>query len=409
MKMKTQMSKEERRPVIMIGVMLVLLMFIANAGAIGLGVVPSRLSVTDALRGEEYEHMIIVHNTDVMTTTFRPYAEGELSNWISYYDEEEGNELTKVTVPGKNSTRILLKFKIPVDAPSGNYNSTVYVENVPGSASSSGVGAQMLIRMPVDVTILVTGKQILTGVVNGITLQDIEIDYPLRIKTMFRNTGNVVAKPVIAVNINKDGAVVHSFSKAEKAVKPRTMKEIPVEWDTKGQAVGDYLANVTVSLAGNVLYERELPFKVLEKGTLTRKGVLNTLSYEGEPAVGEMIKTIATFKNTGKIDTNAKFTGEVHRNGKLIETIESDEFEVPVRETTTLTSYLKLDKPGNYRITGYAVYEGKKTDSKELLLEVPGMEEKKGLPAIGVVGALIAFFCAVLILSRRKEGKKWKK
>jgi hypothetical protein len=188
------------------------------------------------------------------------------------------------------------------------------------------------------------------------------------------------------------------------------MEEIPVEWDTKGQVVGnDYLANVTVSLAGNVLYERELPFKVLEKGTLTRKGVLSTLSYEGEPAVGEMIKTIATFKNTGKIDTNAKFTGEVHRNGKLIETIESDEFEVPVREMTALTSYLKLDKPGNYRITGYAVYEGKKTDSKELLLEVPGMEEKKGLPAIGVVGALIAIFCTVLILSRRKEGKKWKK
>ncbi len=408
MKMKTQMSKEERRPIIIIGVMLVLLMFIANAGAIGLGVVPSRLSVTDALRGEEYEQVIIVHNTDVMTTTFRPYAEGELSNWISYYDEE-GNELTNITIAGKNSTRILLKFKIPVDAPSGNYNSTVYVENVPGSAAHGGVGAQMLIRMPVDVTIVVTGKQILTGVVNGITLQDTEIEYPLRIKTMFRNTGNVVATPVIAVTISKDGAVIDKSSKAEKAVKPRTMEEIPVEWDTKGQAVGDYLADVKVSLDGNVLYEREQPFKVLEKGTLTRKGVLATLSYEGEPAVGEMIKTIATFKNTGKIDTNAKFTGEVHRNGKLIETIESDEFEVPVRETTTLTSYLKLDKPGNYRITGYAVYEGKKTDSKELQLEVQGVEEKKGLPAIGVVGALIAFFCAVLILSRRKEVKKWKK
>lgn len=393
-----------RRPGIMIGVMLVLLlMFIANAGAIGLGVVPSRVLITDALRGEEYEHVIIVHNTDEMTTTFRPYAEGELSNWISYYDDE-GDELTNITVPGKNSTRILLKFKIPVDAPSGNYNSTVYVENVPASASSSGVGAQMLIRMPVDVTILVTGKQILTGVVNGITLQDIEIEYPLRIKTMFRNTGNVVAKPVIAVNISKDGAVIDKFSKADKAVKPHILEEIPVEWDTKGEAVGDYLANVRVSLDGNVLYEREQPFKVLEKGTLTREGILSTLSYEGEPAVGEMIKTIATFKNTGKIDTNAKFTGEVHRNGKLIETIESDEFEVPVKETTTLTSYLKLDKPGSYRITGYAVYEGKKTDSKELQLEVQGTEEKKGLPAIGVVGALIAIFCALLILSMRKDG-----
>lgn len=401
--------RKKIRTVIVIGLMLVVL--ISNAGAIGLGVVPSELSIADALRGEEYEQTIIVHNTDVMTTTFRPYATGEISNWISYYDEE-GNELTKITIPGKESAKILIKFKIPDDAASGNYNSTVYVENVPEAAAGEGVGAQMLIRMPVDITILVTGEQILKGVVQGVTLMDTETEYPLRIKVLFRNTGNVVAKPAIDVEIKKEGTAIQSFSSSDKAVKPHAMEEISVEWDTKEQAVGDYVSDVAISLDGNVLYEREIPFKILERGTLTRKGILSNLSCEGEPVVGEMIKVLATFENTGKIETKAKFTGEVHRDGKLVDVIESEELEVPVRKTDTLTSYFKLGNPGNYNISGYAIYEGKKTDTKEILLKVPGEEGEKeketvafplirmNVIVIGVVGVLLAILIMVLLRKR---------
>lgn len=388
--------------IIIVGLILVLL--ISDAGAVGLGVVPSELSIADALRGEEYEQTINVYNTDVMTTTFKPYATGEIIEWIGFYGEE-GNVLTKITIPGKSSAKVLLRFKIPSDAASGNYTSIVYVENVPGEAAGEGAAAQMLIRMPVDITIGVTGEQILEGIVSGITIRDTEIDYPLRIEVLFQNTGNVVAKPAIDVEISKGGATVQSFTSTDKAVKPNTREIIPVEWDTKGQTIGDYVADVAVSLDGDVLYEREIPFKILERGTLTRKGELTDLSYEGELMIGEMIKVLATFENTGKIDTKAKFTGEVHRNGKLVETIESEELEVPVRKTNTLISYFKLDKTGDYKISGYAIYEGKKTDTKEILLEIPG--ETSPTPIIPivigavVVVALIAIFIVVSLRKRR--------
>lgn len=409
--------RKKMRPLIVIGLILVLL--ISNAEAIGLGVVPSKLSIADALRGEEYEQMIVVHNTDVMTTTFRPYATGEIRGWIEFYDED-GNKLTKVMIPGKDSAKILLKFKIPDDAASGNYNSTVYVENVPGAAAGEGVGAQMLIRMPVDITIRVTGEQILEGAVHGVTLMNTEIEHPLRIEVMFKNTGNVVAKPVINVEIGEEGTVINSFSAADKAVKPHTMEKISVEWNTRGQAVGDYVADVRVSLEGNVLYEREFPFKILEKGELTRKGILSALSYEGEPVSGEIIKVLATFENMGKIETKAKFTGEVHRDGKLIEVIESDELEIPVRKTGTLTSYFKLDEPGDYNISGYAVYEGKKTNTKDILLKVPEEKEEREkekekvaltpitpiVIGMGVAGAITAVLIVVFLRKIRWKCKK---
>ena len=384
---------------------LILVLLISNAGAVGLGVVPSELSIADALRGEEYERTITVYNTDEMTTTFKPYATGEIIDWIGFYDEE-GNVLTKITIPGKSSAKVLLRFKIPSDAASGNYTSIVYVENVPGEAAGEGAAAQMLIRMPVDITIGVTGEQILEGIVSGITIRDTEIDYPLRIEVLFQNTGNVVAKPAIDVEIRKGGATVQSFTSTDKAVKPNTREIIPVEWDTKGQTIGDYVADVAVSLDGDVLYEREIPFKILERGTLTRKGELTDLSYEGELMIGEMIKVLATFENTGKIDTKAKFTGEVHRNGKLVETIESEELEVPVRKTNTLTSYFKLDKPGDYKISGYAIYEGKKTNTKEVLLEIPGEAVAPVVPipiviGVAVIVALTAIFIVVLLRRRR--------
>lgn len=392
--------RKKKRIFIIIGLMLVLL--ISDAGAIGLGVVPPTISIPDALRGEEYEQMITVYNTDVMATTFRPYAEGEISDWFWFYDED-GNELRDITIPGKNSSRILLKFKIPDAVASGNYTSTVYVENVPGAAAGKGVGAQMLIRMPVDIIIWVTGEQILDGVVHGITLTDTEIEHPLRFEVMFKNTGNVVAKPAIAIEISREGTLIHSFASSDKTVKPHTMEKISVGWDTKGQEVGDYVADVAVSLDGNELYEKNIPFKILEKGTLTRKGILSDLSYEGEPVTGEMIKVLATFENTGKIDTKAKFTCEVHRDEKLVDAIESEELEVLVRETGTLTSYFKLDKPGNYNISGYVIYEGKKTNTKSLQLEVPGEDKNSPLtsiPTIGVVGTLIVIFIVVFLLKR---------
>ncbi|MBN1762747.1 MAG: hypothetical protein JW878_06705 [Methanomicrobia archaeon] len=153
---------------------------------------------------------------------------------------------------------------------------------------------------------------------------------------------------------------------------------------------------------------QDLAFDILETGTLTRTGELTDLCCEGEPLIGELMKVLATFKNTGAIDTKAKFSGEVYRNGKLLETIASEELAVPVTETRTLTSYYKFEEPGTYKISGYVIYEGKQTETKEVLFEVPGGAATSAhiplMPTIVGIGLVVALIviCGVVLLRRRR-------
>ncbi|GAJ08829.1 unnamed protein product, partial [marine sediment metagenome] len=220
---------------------------------------------------------------------------------------------------------------------------------------------------PVAVTIFVTGNQILSGVVNGISADDVEVKYPLRIKVQFHNTGNVIATPQITVEIaTQDGTAINHFTSSEFNVKPEKRETILLEWDTTGKEPGDYIANVSVVLGDAIIKQEQLDFAILPTGTLTRSGSLTELIFEGEPGLGILTMIQATFVNTGRIDTKAKFIGDVYHDGTLVDTLQSEELLVAVGNMELLKSYFQPDQPGEYRIEGYVIYEGKRTEEKEI-------------------------------------------
>jgi len=358
------------------------------------------------MRGSEYEKRITIHNTGENDSGFSITAEGECSDWMQFYRMEDRNtEVTNITIPGKDNAKILVKITKPDDAASGEHTSKIGVQNIPIEGMA---GSTMIVRMPVDVTIEVTGTQILTGAVKSITAIDTEVNHPLTVKVEFQNTGNVAAKPVVNVDISRDGTPVDGFTYSEMAVAPTKKEIIPVEWDTTERDSGDYVAKVSVMLGEKVLETKDLPFKLLSVGTLSRQGNLTGIATESEPAIG-MVKILAVFTNTGEIDTKARFTGEVYRDGNLIDTIESNELLVPIRESGTLTSYLKIESPGNYAVKGYVEYEGRTTDTEELSFDVSGAAAKTGedenstnsTPGFGAAGGLSAILILIFALRRR--------
>ena len=389
-----------------IGLLLMVMISSASAAGIGIGVVPSEIEIHDAMRGSEYEKRITIHNTGENDSGFSIAAEGECGDWMQFYRMEDRNtEVTNITIPGKNNAKILVKITIPDDATSGEHTSKIGVQNIPIEGMA---GSTMIVRMPVDVMIEVTGTQILTGAVKSITAIDTEVNHPLTIKVEFQNTGNVVAKPVVNVDISRDGTPVDGFTYSEMAVAPTKKEIIPVEWDTTERNSGDYVAKVSVMLGEKVLETKDLQFKLLPAGTLSRQGNLTSIATESEPTIG-MVKILAVFTNTGEIDTKARFAGEVYRDGNLIDTIESNERLVPIRESGTLTSYLKIESPGNYIIKGHVEYEGRTTDTEELSFDVSGVAAKtdeeanstSSTPGFGAAGGLSAIVILIFALRRR--------
>jgi len=385
----------------------------ANAG-IGLGISPASITISDAFKGGTYERTITVFNTGDETGTFELTAEGECADWISFYKPEEPNTpITEVTIPRKGKAKVLVKFDIPADIANANYTATIYAQSIPEGGGGEGAVAHAVIRIPSKVLIQVTGTQILKGSVKSITAADTEVGYPLKIKVEFQNEGNVIAKPEIAVGITKNGEPVDSFVHDETGIKPDMTDTITVLWNTTGRATGDYVANVAVSLGEELLATKDLPFKVLPFGTLTRQGVLHSLAIEGEPLVNIVIKLVANFENTGEIDTMAKFRGEIYHEGNLLDVLESDEMFVESGETAKLVSYYKILEPGNYTIRGRVSYAGKETEEKEVSFSVPvpeveeSGEDKNRIPGFEAVFAIIALsFISIFLAFSHKRGKR---
>jgi hypothetical protein len=394
-----------------IGCIVIIPLLSSNVGALmGLGVSPSELEIHNALRGGECEKTVTIFNTGDDAGNFSLSAEGEIKEWIHFYDMNEPTmPITNIGIQGGDKALILVKFRIPEDAASRNYTSRINIQSIPKDIGVEGSGQTMKVQMSVNVLLEVTGTQILAGVVKSITTGDTEVNHPLRINIEFKNTGNVVAKPEIAVKITKDETMVDEFTHSETGVKVESKELIPVEWDTIGKESGDYEANVTVSLGGEILAIKELQFKLLPVGTLSRQGNLADISYEGKPSVGKTLKILATFRNTGEIDTKANFIGEMYVDGDLIDTIESKELLVPVRETGILTAYLKIEKDGIYTVKGHAVYEGKTTETKELSFDVgrtdsePTPKSKPSIPGFGAIGAAIAIASVMGYLIHRRR------
>ncbi len=410
--MKKMIIKMKRTKTIVLIAILLVLCPIADA-SIGIGIAPVNFTINDACRGGRYEQTITVFNGGDEQGTFTLAAEGECGDWISFFREGEPNTpIKELSIPANDRVNVIATFDISPDAENRAYTTTIYAQRIQKDVTGEG-GAIMgaVVRIPQSVNILVTGTQTLKGIVKRITTADTEVGNPLKIKVEFQNEGNVVAKPKIAFGITKDGTLRDTFVHNETGIKPNKIDTIVVLWDTVGKEPGDYIASVDVSLGEDALATKDLPFKILPSGTLTREGALDSLSIEGEPQVNRVIKVLARFENTGMVDTWAKFRGEIYRNGEFVDLLESDEKLIEVDETANPYLYYKMMIPGDYLIKGTVIYDGKETESKEVSFTVlePEREEKKPwIPGFELVYTLVALIImsAIFGTKSRRQAKR---
>ena len=372
----------------------------SDVSASGLGVAPPRIVIEDALRDSEYQRMITIFNPTGQPLTVSLNASGDAATWLSFHEIGDPSRPIETIASVPDEVSFLLKIGIPEDAPNGEHKASVLVQR---GADGGGV----VLGVEVAVTITVTGTQILRGEVLGISTRDTEAGYPQRTEVQFWNTGNVAATPQTDIGVTKDGAAIDSVTSAEVQVGVESQEMIAVEWDTTGRELGDYVAQVSVSLAGTVLATKDLPFTLMPVGTFSRAGVFTELALQGEPNLGATAKIQATFSNTGEIDTTAKFIGEVYCDKDLVDALESEESLIPMGQKEILTSYVKLERPGNYDIKGYVNYEGKKTELKEISFTLAGTSQGRSFNlfspvAIAVIVVLIA---GIAVMALRRRGK----
>ncbi len=376
---------------------------------------------TDAVRGSEYFSDVVVLNGQDTEMTVR-VEDGRMFllfgrervgdpgvGWITIHPvEDRTRTIDTFTVPPHSEGRVILRARVPVDVANGTYSGTVYFNSVaalPGTGSAEGSRTSVSLGVATDIQLVVKGAQRLSGTVTDSYVADTEPSYPLRLTTTFQNTGNVLARPQIDLTVkNAAGQAIGAARFADRTFNPGETQSVSGDWDTTGATEGEYIAAVKVSLAGESIYERDLGFKILPRGTLTRFGSFERLAIEEQPRPGTVGKAVATFFNTGRIDSRAKFVGELYKGSTRIDTVSSEERLVPYGEKQDLELFLRVPDAGDYTLRGKVNFEGKETITREVNFVVAAGGWPLGQVSL-IVAALLAMGAlgaGAVAVSRRK-------
>lgn len=394
-------------------VILVLLLIPAgNAYGVGLG--PSEIRVSDALRGTSVDQSVTLYNLGDTTASINLTVEGDGSDWIHFYDiDTKGVPFTKVTLKARESRPIRIVVSVPSDAANGMYTPIIHAKlEPPEGATSSLTGVSAILEATSTLSITVTGEQKVAGTVEYITVDNSEVNYPVPVKVLFHNTGNVAAKPEIKSVFAKSSATIDSVTSADTEVKAGESKLIVIRWTKTNIDAGNYTADVSVNLNGATISSAKKSFMLEPVGTLSRQGNLTGLSYSGDPTSDAILKIIGTFQNTGTIETKAKMIGEIYRDNSLVDTFTTDELSISINDQGELLYYLKLQNPGTYTIKAYVLYDGKKTETKELAFStITGAAVGTGTrvggtaPLNPVLPLLALMGCIMLITLFRRDSR----
>ena len=401
--MERKEKKKEMHKKTLIGIGLICMCLLAlssSAYAVGVGVSPATLSYEKVLKGGVAQEQFTISSSADTDVYYNIRVEGEGNDWFSF------EPTPPVKVPAKGSARVSAIVNPPADTPTGVYNCTIYVE--PGEVNvTEGEGAVMGIfpALGLRTSIEITGEQVLAGNVYRTSVENNEIGKPVRFKIGFSNTGNVRAKPEIGIKISKEEAVIDRLKTGDEVI-PGEAKEITAEWT--GNDLGDYKANVSVWLNGDLLSQKDLKFNVLERGALTCKGEVTDVKAPVEVDVSMPVKLKVEFKNTGVVALEAKIKGDVLLNNELVEVIEGDPVLIEVGNTGTLTAYFTPKKPGDYLIDGDVVYEGKKAEISQITVTVKSEEAgKKKIPGFSGLTLVAAIILILLLIFATKT--RWLK
>ena len=403
--------KNKSKVVYLILLLIILSMVFYTPVEARLGVGPNYILEESALRNSTYKYTVFIYNENEYDSNILFEIVGNIQNWTNIYEYKNFSlPINNTLLNGSSSKPVLVEVSIPEDASNGIYNGTIYVTSKAlEKPDIKGNYSTVEISLPVEISMNITGDQNYNLSVEYINIDDVEINYPLKTKIHFKNNGNVIASPTIDITISKDGMYIDKISSTTPLIKPLTIYNKDIEWNTTGKISGKYNAHILICEDENIIKDTNISFELLPPGTFTLDGILKDIKFEGELKKGKIIKIIATFVNTGDIETKAQFIAELYRNGELIGTLESHESNVPKYHTREFISYLRIDEEGDYVVKGFVLYSGRTTDSAKLKFNVSTLSFLNSTQFLIFLFIIMIIILIVIYTKFRKKSIKVKK
>ncbi|MHA1289009.1 MAG: COG1470 family protein [Candidatus Thorarchaeota archaeon] len=370
--------------------------------AVGIGASPSEVRFRKVLRGGYAETTIRVSNPNPNPAEVRIELDGDTSEWLTFRPG------TSFEIPAEGGYTVTAIIQPPEDLSIGEYKGYIYVRSSSSSGETGTMGAYIASGARLNAVLEITGEEIVSYIIDDLSVKDTEIDLPIELTLTGINRGNVRVTPEVHVDIwDRDQTrIIKSLDLEGSEVLPTTKKTDIFKIPSDDLKEDQYWMNVSVHIKDNLIETRLLTFDVLEKGALRIKGKLIHIVNELWVHVGELVKIDVEFANTGELTVPARFKGEVYFGEKLIDLLESDELDIAPGETVNLTTYYTPNEVGRYVIRGKVYYSKKVTYPSEGILNVIP-PEKIPLETPYITWIIVALIIIIVVLIFRNLRRSW--
>ena len=337
--------------------------------SVGIGISPGNVGFNDLLKNGYAQRTVKIstNSEEVIFGHFK--VSGEITEWLTF---EPNTTSFNISVGNPYSLKIIIK--VPSDARSDFYSGKLdFITDGIGSPSGRAGG---FVRAGVSLLLSaeVTDEEIRKCRAGAFNVKDTEIDLSsIELLYTIANDGNVRISPLVEINVwdqfQENKVLSTEFYNPE--ILPTVETELVRKISSNDLELGQYWVEVSISECD---ISKLLSFNVYEKGTIVDKGVFERLSNDVWTYTGDPVEIIATFRNSGPRIVTAKFKGTVKYGGKVMEVIESDEFDVESSKVMDISSYFTPLIPGRYVVSGRIIYNKKLTFEKGNIINVTDKE-----------------------------------
>lgn len=380
--------------------LVVVLLFIIqlfSVTAAGISVTKAIIDYNDVLKGGYAEDFLYVSTDAPFDVPLSYELLGDIKDWITI-DPDINSNTTTFFISNSNYQSLRVIITPPADIPQGTYTGTLRLITGTLNTPDAKYGSQLQAAFMIRITVTITGTEFLSCNGGGVIIRDTEVGSPLEYSMAVSNNGNIRITPSAIIDIwNQDQTVLVTtrnidFNNLE--IFPTTTKTVSNSF-SNNLRIGQYWAYVTVEPCKNSVLTT---FTVYDKGAIVDSGDFLRLDNVAWAKINDVVPIIATFKNTGSRTVSAKFKGVITSENKIVETIDSEFYDIAPGVTTGITVYFTPKNIGQYTISGRILYNNKLSFEKSSVLTVAEESGSSSNTWIYIIIIIIIIIVTLLLM-----------
>lgn len=388
----------------------ILLASFTSAALIGVNKV--QMDFLDVMKQGYSENTITLSSASPQNVSVFYETRGEIADWVRFEPADE-----QLILNDQNPVTVKVIVEPPSDARVDEYEGVLLLTTGPLGEVEGNIGASVVVAFEVKIKVVITDTQILTCNAAGYEIQDAEITRDIPFFGTISNTGNVRIKPEFNLDIynQEQNLIVKTIKYTHNLeVLPTTTQRLEMQLDNELEP-GQYWAQISAPTCGTG--KSTITFSILEKGGISDIGELIRIENDPWALTRDTVPIKAYFRNRGDRIVSAEFKGTVSKDGKIIEILRSDVYDVNPNELAVIDVFFQPDEPGQYKINGRMYYNNKLSFEKGSILNV-NMGENNGnsqeglnlnMPLFLTLVVVIIGLLLFLILRRGKRQKNMRK